>query len=95
MLTVGVWLGYVWGIFPASVIALLVGPIDESRWWVAGLLAAAPYLLLAALLVLFWLRRWGRSRPLLFTVALAGLLAAAVSSAIFFVQTLDSQFPWF
>jgi hypothetical protein len=88
----GVIVGYVWAIFPASLIAVLVGPIARSKWWVAGVLAATPYLLVAVLAVRSWLRGQGRQHPLLFALALAGLLAAAGSSALFFLLTLDSQF---
>ncbi|MGH2556854.1 MAG: hypothetical protein ACRDHO_14210 [Actinomycetota bacterium] len=91
VLAIGIALGYIFGILPATIAALLVGPLDESRWWFAGALAAVPYLLVAGLLAVLW-RGGQREHPFLFSFALAGLLGAAGSSVLFFVATLESQF---
>jgi hypothetical protein len=92
MIVLGIIIGYTWAIIPATTVAALVGPIDRSKWWVAGILAATPYLLVALVGVLSWRRGRGRQHPLISALTLASLLAAAGSSVLFFLATLDSQF---
>ncbi len=92
VMVVGVIVGYVWAIFPATLAAVMVGPIDRSTWWVAGVLAATPYILVALLAVRSWLHGRGRQHPLIFALALSSLLAAAGSSVLFLLSTLDSEF---
>jgi hypothetical protein len=92
VLALGLFFGYTFAIFPATIGALLIGPLDESKWWLAGVVAAAPYLLVAVWLVALWRRGTGREHPLMFSFGFASLLSASGSSALFFLATLDSQF---
>jgi hypothetical protein len=84
--------GYVAGIFPATFIALAVGPL-RAGWprALGGVLSAVPYVLAALALVWRLPRTSGADRVFLL-MGIIGLLAAALSSGVYFVLTLESQF---